>query len=67
MVTPSLLAEANVIVNAGEVSVVVFVSDDCVKRRTLLVPTKLIDRPEKVTTPLEAETVLVPLSVPSPV
>ena len=67
MVTPNLLAAANVMVKAGEVSTVVLDSDACVNRSTLLVPVRLIDRPEYVTTPLDAATATVPLSVPSPV
>ena len=46
VVTPSLLAAAKVIVKAGDVSVVVFDSDDWVNRRTLFVPARFIDRPE---------------------
>ena len=67
MVTAILLAAAKVMVNAGDVSDVLFVRDDWVNRRTLLVPARFMDRPEYVTTPLEAATVVVPLSDPSPV
>ena len=67
VVTAILLAAAKVMVNAGDVSTVVLLKEPWVNRITLLVPTRFTDKPENVTTPLEAATVVVPPTEPSPV